>query len=108
MNFLFALIIFLLSISEWLEEHMAIGVVDRIEGEKAVILLEERQEEITVTKEKLATSVQKDNWLLVFMTEADPIVFITLDELENNQKNKSTKLLEYLRQKQTRTKWDRP
>lgn len=81
------------------EVELAVGMVDRIEGEKAVILLEKMQEELLAEKQLLGVPARKGSWLLIDLRNRQPRVVKELPQLERVHKQKSKELLEKLRRK---------
>ena len=75
-----------------------IGVVDRIEGEKAVVLLEQKGEELMISNERFSHMFAKGSWLLLALRNNDPIMVIELAGLADRQRKKSHTLIGELRE----------
>jgi len=64
------------------DETFIVGVVDRLEGDLAVILLEEAGEELVLPAEKLGEFAEKDTWLLIRIESGELEILGSLDSLE--------------------------
>ncbi|MHA6251515.1 DUF3006 family protein [Oceanobacillus sp. CAU 1775] len=99
LNLLFLLIFLLPNLPEEIikqSESFTIGVVDRVEGNYAVILLEEEEKELIVPTNR---HTKEGKWLLIYLETEEPLILWTLDEYENKQKMKIQHLHEKLLQK---------
>lgn len=65
------------------DEMLFVGVVDRLEGDLAVVLLEEAGEELVLPTEKLGEFAEKDTWLLIRIENGELKILGTLDFLEH-------------------------
>jgi hypothetical protein len=84
----------------WEQEQLTVGVVDRVEGEKAVILVEERNEEFIVHTEKMSMLAQENEWYLLSLKEKEAVLLKALPKLTREQRQKSNQLTEKLRNKE--------
>lgn len=76
-----------------------IGVVDRIEGGKAVVLLEQKGDELVISTERFDHIITEDSWLLLTVRNNEPIILIELAGLADRQRKKSNTLIGELREK---------
>lgn len=79
-------------------EFLAVGVVDRIEGELAVILLESDEKEIRVATNPLT---KENKWLLIYWSNEQPSILWSLDNYEKQRQGKIEVLNKELQQKES-------
>lgn len=87
----------------WKQGGWEVGVVDRVEGETSIILLEGRQEEIYVKKERHRKAAREDNWLLLHVGDSQVTILGNLPQLESEQRKQNKELLESLRKRRELT-----
>ena len=76
-----------------------VGVVDRMEGDKAIILLEKTDEELVIDKLRHCTAIHENSWLLLVRLNNTPVILTQLAGLADRQQKKSHTLIEELREK---------
>ncbi|MCF3944397.1 hypothetical protein [Oceanobacillus alkalisoli] len=76
-----------------------IGVVDRMEEDKAVILLEKTGEELIIDKKSRRMMVHENNWLLLVRLNNTPVILAELAGQADRQQKKSHALIEELRER---------
>lgn len=76
-----------------------IGVIDRIEGNNAVILLEEIGVELILPAQALGEFVEKDQWLLFQLEEGKPVRIHSLPAVKEERQEKMIDLVDRLRKK---------
>ncbi len=74
-----------------------IGVIDRMEGNSAVILLEEIEVELVLPAQGLGEFAEKDQWLLFQMEKGKPVSIHSLPEVKEERKTKMMVLIDRLR-----------
>lgn len=79
------------------DETLTAGVVDRLEGDLAVILLEEAGEEFVLPTEKLSEFAEEDTWLLIRIESGELEILGTLDSLEQVRLKLVNNIMEKLR-----------
>ena len=72
------------------------GVVDRIEGDAAVILLEEIGEEIILPVQSLGTFIEENQWVLVHVKEGKPVMIRSLPRVNEERQTEISDLLDRL------------
>jgi Ser/Thr protein kinase RdoA (MazF antagonist) len=83
------------------------GILDRFEGDKAVILIEEENAELIVNKTDLPLNSEV-NTIFLIEKKADDYQIIKVDDAATNQaKEKSTLLMDKLRAKSSGSKFKR-
>lgn len=87
-------------VDTWKKQEVAVSVVDRIEGEKTVILLEERREELIIETAKINLLAREDDWFLISLKEDEAVLLKALPTVTSEQKNRSKELVEQVREKE--------
>ncbi|GAE29669.1 DUF3006 domain-containing protein [Halalkalibacter hemicellulosilyticus] len=84
------------------------AVIDRIvDGDKAVLLVEEQKKEFTVRQEQLPAAAKEGTWLLLTV-ENEQIVQISIDtKMTNRMEDKVGATLKRLRQKRNGSRFKR-
>lgn len=75
------------------------GVIDRIEGNNAVVLLEEIGVELPLPAQGLGEFAEKDQWLLFRLEEGKPVRVHPLPAVKEDRKTKVIDLVDRLRKK---------
>ena len=72
------------------------GVVDRFEGDAAVILLEEIGEEIILPVQSLGAFIEENQWVLVHVKEGKPVMIRSLPRVNEERQTEISDLLDRL------------
>lgn len=77
-------------------DYLSFGVVDRVEGEIAIILLEDEEKEIRIPMKR---QIEEDKWLLIYWNNNQPHFLWSLDNYKKERQENSQTLIEKLHQK---------
>lgn len=83
------------------------GVIDRIEGNTATILIESEGRELTLKAEELPEGATEDTWLSL-ETEDEKVVSVEIDEKETEERKESAEdMMRRLREDSGTTEFER-
>lgn len=79
-------------------DFLSLGVVDRVEGNVAIILLEDVEKEIQVYANRY---IKEGEWLLIYWSDKQPFILASLENYEKERQEKIKVLQEKLREKES-------